>query len=67
MAAITNLPELLTMRQVCRVLSVHPNTLRNWDRHKKLKAIRVGFRGDRRWRKDQILRILKGGGTWASA
>jgi len=62
MRRIASLPELLTMRQVCRVLSVHPNTLRNWDRQKRLKAVRVGIRHDRRWRKDQILKIIKGEG-----
>ena len=38
------LPELLTIRQVAKILNVHPTTLRRWDKIGKLKAIRVGTR-----------------------
>jgi len=53
------LSEILTMKQVCELLNVHPNTLRNWDNNDVLKAIRFGTRRDRRYKKEDILRILK--------
>ena len=53
-----NLPQILTLKQACEVLNCHPNTLRNWDNEGTLKAIRFGKRGDRRYRKGDILAIL---------
>lgn len=52
------LPTLLTLREASEVLKCHPNTLRNWDSKGILKAVRIGERGDRRYRKDDILKLL---------
>jgi excisionase family DNA binding protein len=54
-----DLPDILTLQQASSVLNCHPNTLRNWDNEGVLKAIRFGKRGDRRYRKDDVLNILK--------
>lgn len=55
---LQNLPELLTLRQTCNILSCHPNTLRLWDRNGELKALRIGTRMDRRYKKEDVLRLL---------
>ena len=49
---------ILTLKQACEILNCHPNTLRNWDNQGVLKAIRFGKRGDRRYKKEDILKIL---------
>lgn len=54
-----NLPDMLTLQQASEILNVHPNTLRNWDNQGVLNAVRYGKRGDRRYRKEDILKILK--------
>lgn len=52
------IPALLTLREAADILKCHPNTLRNWDRSGLLKAIRIGGRRDRRYKKEDILQIL---------
>jgi excisionase family DNA binding protein len=55
------LPELLTLKEAADFLHCHPNTLRNWDKKGILVAERLGSRGDRRFRKSDILALLKKG------
>ena len=57
--SIDKMPELLTLSQVSKILNVHPNTLRNWDSNGQLKAVRVGVKKIRRYRKDDILKLIK--------
>lgn len=54
----TEIPELLTLRQACDILKVHPNTLRQWDKKRILPAIRIGERKVRRYRKEDILKFI---------
>jgi len=51
--------EILTLEQASKLLNCHPNTLRNWDNKGILKAIRFGTRKDRRYRKSDVLKMLK--------
>ena len=55
----TEVPELLTLREAAAILKCHPNTLRNWDRSGVLKAVRIGSREDRRFRKEDVLRLCE--------
>jgi excisionase family DNA binding protein len=48
-------PELITIREAAKILGVHPSTLRNWDRAGRLKAVRVGSRRDRRFKRAEVL------------
>lgn len=54
-----DLPDYLTLAQVAELLQVHPNTLRNWDANGTLKAIRIGVRKVRRYKKTDILKLLE--------
>jgi excisionase family DNA binding protein len=54
-----NLPELLTLKEACEILKCHPNTLRQWDKKGILVAVRFGERKDRRYRKEDILKLLE--------
>ena len=52
------MPELLTLKEACDILKCHPNTLRQWDEKGVLKAVRFGTRRDRRYRKEDILKLV---------
>ena len=58
---IRKLPAVLTLKQACELLNCHPNTLRNWDNQGKIKSIRFGNRGDRRFKKEDIMRLIQNG------
>ena len=64
--AISNEMEpMLTVRELSRMLYVHPNTLRRWSDQGIIKAVRLNSRGDRRFRRRDIesfLAKLKGNG-----
>jgi len=51
--------EIITLAEASDILGVHPNTLRKWDNKGFLKAIRIGTRKDRRYRKGEVVKILK--------
>jgi excisionase family DNA binding protein len=45
---------MLTVGDVARLLNVHINTVRRWSNQGILKAYRIGSRGDRRFRREDI-------------
>ena len=55
----TTLPKLLTIRQAAEVLNVHVETLRRWDKSGKLRAIRINKRGDRRYKPEDLEKLMK--------
>ena len=49
---------MLTASDVAHLLSVHINTVRRWSNQGILKGYRVGSRGDRRFRREDITSFL---------
>ncbi len=49
---------MLTVREVSQLLHVHSNTLRRWSDQGVLRAYRIGPRGDRRFRPEDIAVLL---------
>jgi len=53
-----NLDPMLTASDVARLLNVHLNTVRRWSNQGVLRAYRIGSRGDRRFRQEDIAYFL---------
>jgi excisionase family DNA binding protein len=52
------LNNMLTVREVSEILHVHTNTLRRWSDLGIVKAYRIGPRGDRRFKLEDIEQLL---------
>ena len=51
---------MLTTSEVARLLHTHANTVRRWSNQGILKAYRIGSRGDRRFRREDVIGSLSG-------
>lgn len=49
---------MLTVQEVSQLLHVHGNTLRRWTSQGIIKAYRIGPRGDRRFRPEDVALLL---------
>jgi excisionase family DNA binding protein len=56
--ASEQMDDMLTVREVARLLHVHPNTLRRWSNKGRIRAYRISPRGDRRFKREEIARFL---------
>jgi len=56
---LKNMPELLSIGQVSEIFSIHQDTLRNWEKEGILVPLRIGKRKDRRYRPQDIKRIME--------
>jgi excisionase family DNA binding protein len=52
---------MLTINEVAQLLNVHINTVRRWSNQGVLKAYRIGSRGDRRFRQEDVARFVTAG------
>jgi len=52
--------DMLTVRQVARLLHIHPNTLRRWSNTGRIRAYRISRRGDRRFKREESTNFLAG-------
>jgi excisionase family DNA binding protein len=58
MANGEHITDMLTVREVARLLHIHPNTLRRWSNDGRIKAYRITARGDRRFKREEIAHFL---------
>ena len=49
---------MLTANEVARFLNVHINTVRRWSNRGILKTYRIGRRGDRRFERMDVIKLL---------
>jgi len=56
--SLQDLPDLLTIREVASLLRVSSLTIKRWGKKGKLPAIRINSRGDRRYKKSVVLKLL---------
>ncbi len=50
---------LITITQAAKILNIHPDTLRRWEKIGKIHSLRFISRGHRRYRTEDILKIIK--------
>ena len=58
MVSDNKLGPMLTVREVARLLNVHPNTLRRWSDVGRIRVYRITHRGDRRFRERDVAHFL---------
>lgn len=62
----TSVDPMLTISEVAMMLNVHINTVRRWSNQGLLQSYRIGSRGDRRFRKEDIVSFLAKEGKLSS-
>ena len=55
---LKGMPELLSIGQVAEIFSIHQDTLRNWEKEGIPVPLRIGKRGDRKYRPQDIEAIV---------
>ncbi len=55
---------MLTIGEVAQLLNAHPNSVRRWSNRGLLPSFRLGYRGDRRFRREDVAKFLD---SWAEA
>lgn len=56
--SLADLPDLITIREVASLLRVSTLTIKRWGVSGKLPALRINSRGDRRYKKSVVLKLL---------
>ena len=49
---------MLTVREVAYLLHIHTNTVRRWSDRGFIRAYRISYRGDRRFKREEITEFL---------
>lgn len=53
-------PKLLRIKEAAEMLGINPETLRRWDNQGRLQAVRMGKRKDRRYKLEDLQKIIEG-------
>ncbi|OGK54277.1 hypothetical protein A3B56_01610 [Candidatus Roizmanbacteria bacterium RIFCSPLOWO2_01_FULL_45_11] len=51
--------DLLNVQQASKLIGVSPKTIRRWAQTKKIRGLKVGTRGDWRFTKEDLLKMVK--------
>ena len=51
--------DLLNVQQASKMIGVSPKTIRRWAQTKKIRGLKVGTRGDWRFTKEDLLKMVK--------
>jgi excisionase family DNA binding protein len=51
--------DVLTMREACKILNVHSNTLRRWSNQGRIRTYHIGVARQRRFKRDDITALLE--------
>ena len=57
MTSDTTFEPMLTVREAAQILHMHGNTVRRWADRGVIKAYRISYRGDRRFRRADVTRL----------
>ena len=57
---INNLPEFLKTKEVAELFRVSPLTVKRWSNRGQIPCIQMAIRGQRRYKREDILHILNG-------
>jgi len=52
--------KLLRIKEAAEMLGINPETLRRWDNQGRLQAVRIGKRKDRRYKLEDLQKIIEG-------
>ena len=50
--------KLLSISEVSKIFGIHQDTLRNWEKKGLISPLRVGTRGDRKYRPEDLEKIM---------
>ncbi len=56
--SLSDLPDLLTVKEVAQIFRVSVLTIKRWGKRGKLVPLRINSRGDRRYKKEAVLWLL---------
>lgn len=62
MSEYEGLPAILTIREVAKLLRVSMLTVKRWGKNRKIRFFRINSRGDRRFKKEDIINFIENNG-----